>query len=141
MRASFSRRTPVTPSVAPGAPAHLGDKTAAAVDRYLRLRSRLLGEPRGSLWAGRRGEPLTKSGLLRLCVLRGRQAGIKDANVHRWRYTHSEVLEEQGWQEHEIMAEMGHSTLSVSRSYREAATRRAALRRHRAGSPGDLLKV
>ena len=67
------------------------------------------------------GVPLTRSGLRRVCVLRGEQAGVKGANVHRWRYTHSEALEEQGWQEHEIMAEMGHSTRSVSRTYRAAA--------------------
>jgi len=76
-----------------------------------------------------------------LCVLRGQQAGVQGATVHRWRYTHSEALEELGWQEHEIMAEMGHSTRSVSRAYREAAIRRSALRKHRTLSPGDMLRA
>ncbi len=120
---------------------HLGGKAAAALDRYLRLRRRLIGEPRGSLWVGTNGEPSTRSGLRRLCALRGIHAGVKNANVHRWRYTHSEALEEQGWQEHEIMAEMGHSTLSVSRTYRDAAIRRAALRKHRDSSPADMLRL
>ena len=76
-----------------------------------------------------------------MCIVRGRQAGVSGATTHRWRYTHAETLEELGWQEHEIMAEMGHSTLTVSRHYREAAIRRSALRKHEASSPADLLKL
>ena len=119
---------------------HLGDRALAAIDRYLRLRRRLQSEASGPLWVGSTGEPLTRSGLRRMCVLRGQQAGVQSATVHRWRYTHSEVLEELGWQEHEIMAEMGHSTRAVSRSYRDAAIMRSALRKHRECGPADLLR-
>ena len=119
---------------------HLGRKALAAVERYLRLLRRMVDAGTGRLWVGWKGEPLTRSGLRRLCVLRGQQAGVREATTHRWLYTHSEVLEELGWQEHEIMAEMGHSTRSVSRAYREAAIRRAVLRKHSATSPADVLR-
>ncbi len=119
---------------------HLGRKALAAVERYVRLRRRVVDGGAGPLWVGWSGESLTRSGLRRLCILRAEQAGVTGATVHRWRYTHSEALEELGWQEHEIMAEMGHSTRSVSRMYREAAIRRSALRKHEALSPADLLR-
>ena len=121
---------------------HLGNRALSAVDRYVRTRRRMLGESAiDQLWVGWTGQPLTRSGLRRVCIVRGRQAGVSGATTHRWRYTHAETLEELGWQEHEIMAEMGHSTLTVSRHYREAAIRRSALRKHEASSPADLLKL
>lgn len=120
---------------------HLGDKALAAIDRYLRLRRRVLGEPSGPLWVNKRQQGLTRSGLRRMCVQRGKQAGVTGATVHRWRYSHAEALEDAGWPEAQILAEMGHSTLSVSRTYRDAAIRRGALRRHKEASPGDMLRV
>lgn len=119
---------------------HIGETAMAAIDRYLRLRRRKLGESIGPLWVGNHGIPMTRSGLRRMCKEIGKAVGVADADTHRWRYTHSEALEELGWQEHEIMAEMGHTTRSISRSYREAAIRRGALKKHREKGPTDLLK-
>ena len=59
----------------------------------------------------------------------------RDAISHDW----IRVLEDMGWPEEVIMAEMGHSVLSVSRTYREASIRRQALKRHQEHGPMDLL--
>jgi site-specific recombinase XerD len=69
---------------------HLGDRALGAIDRCLRLRRHLHDKASGPLWVGWMGEPLTRSGLRRLCILRGQQADVRGATVHRWRYTHSE---------------------------------------------------
>jgi len=60
---------------------HLGDRALAAVDKYLRLRRRLLCEAGGPLWVNWKGGPLTRSGLRRMCILRGQQAGVGNATT------------------------------------------------------------
>lgn len=49
-----------------------------AVDCYLLPRRHLLGEVGGPLWVGWTGDSLTRSGLRRMCVLRGGQAVLVD---------------------------------------------------------------
>lgn len=66
-----------------------GSKVAQALDRWVRLRTRLPGA-RGSdrLWIGVRG-PVTASGLRQVIQSRARQAGIAHLNPHRLRHTFS----------------------------------------------------
>lgn len=117
---------------------HLGAASIEAIKRYLR-RLHAVGISSGTLWRNHAGYNLTRSGLYRMCMRRATAAGVMDGNPHRWRYTHGEILEDLGWPEEIIMAEMGHSTLSVSRHYRESAIRRKALKQHEQQSPADLL--
>ena len=118
---------------------HLGSAALAAVTKYLTARSRRVRTSSDKLWVNFSGFPLTRSGLFRMCQVRATDAGIKNGGVHRWRYTHAETLQDLGWPEEVIMAEMGHSMLSVSRHYRQTAIRRRALKQHELQSPADLL--
>ena len=119
---------------------HLGLVARVAIQQYMiRSAGRFIMADDQALWRGWTGVPLTRSGLFRLNREIAADAGVKEGGVHRWRYTHSETLEEMGWPEDIIMAEMGHSVLSVSRSYRERAIRRRALQQHADDSPADKL--
>lgn len=121
--------------------ARLGKASRAAVEAYIKSpRFRAFSIIEGPLWRNFGGYYLTVSGLHRLCRRRAEDAGVKGGHPHRWRYTHSEVLQDLGWPEEVIMAEMGHSVLSVSRQYRQAAIRRRALKLHEEQSPADLLE-
>jgi site-specific recombinase XerD len=63
-----------------------GRKTALALDRYLRARSRHRLAHLDALWLGQRG-PLTISGLRGLLDRRARQAGIPALHPHMFRHT------------------------------------------------------
>jgi site-specific recombinase XerD len=119
---------------------HISTQTLDAIALYLKAWEAQHFEPlAGKLWRGWNGSVLTRSGLYRLCSRRAAEVGIKDGDVHRWRYTHAEVLDELGWHEDIIMAEMGHSQRSVSRHYRQASIRRQAIRLHAEQGPTKLL--
>ncbi len=117
---------------------HLGKTALAAIARYThRLNS--AGISSGKLWRNHSYYSFTRKGLYDMCKHRAEDAGIRNGNPHRWRYTHGEVLQDLGWSEEIIMAEMGHSSLTVSRHYRENAIRRKALKQHEDQSPADML--
>jgi len=63
-----------------------GRKTALALDRYLRARSRHRLAHLDALWLGQRA-PLTSSGLRDLLDRRSRQAGIPALHPHMFRHT------------------------------------------------------
>jgi site-specific recombinase XerD len=63
-----------------------GRKTALALDRYLRARSRHRLAHLDALWLGQRG-PLTTSGLRDLLDRRAWQAGIQALHPHMFRHT------------------------------------------------------
>ena len=119
---------------------HLGIVARTAVQTYLAAVRFPVGDDT-PLWRGWTGVVLTRSGLFRMNRTRAALAGVKNGGVHRWRYTHAEILEEMGWPEDIIMAEMGHSVLSVSRAYRERAIRRRAMKQHEEDSPADKMAI
>jgi site-specific recombinase XerD len=59
-----------------------GRKTAVALDRYLRVRSRHAHAASPWLWLGQKG-PLTATGLAQMLWRRGRQAGIEGLLAHQ----------------------------------------------------------
>lgn len=118
---------------------HLGETAKTAIQVYLPERNKRARTVSPQLWLNFNGFPFTRSGLFQMCKTRAEEVNIKDGGVHRWRYTHAEKLEDLGWAEEIIMAEMGHSVLSVSRSYRARAIQRKAIKQHELQSPADLL--
>jgi site-specific recombinase XerD len=79
-----------------------GRKTAVALDRYLRIRSRHAHAASPWLWLGQKG-PLTATGLAQMLWRRGRQAGIEGLHAHQLRHTFAHAWLAQGGLETDLM--------------------------------------
>ena len=75
--------------------------TAAAIDRYLRLRNRRADADSPWLWLGRKGR-LTDTGVGQLVKRRGRQAGL-ELHPHLFRHTYAHRMLSSGMQEGDLM--------------------------------------
>lgn len=104
-----------------------GPKTAAALDRYLRLRiqHRLAQLP--NLWLGRhKTEPLTSSGIAQMVRERARLAGIEGLHPHQFRHTWAHMSMASGMQEGDVQKLGGwRDRAMLSRYGASAATERA----------------
>ena len=96
-----------------------GRKTALALDRYLRARSRHRLAHLDALWLSQRGT-LTISGLRDMLDRRARQAGIPDLHPHMFRHTFAhewlsaggtevDLMRIAGWRSREMLARYGAS--------------------------------
>ena len=92
-----------------GAGLPFGRKTALALDRYLRVRSRHRLAHLDALWISQRG-PLTISGLRDLLDRRARQAGIPDLHPHMFRHTFAHEWLSAGGTEVDLMRIAGWRT-------------------------------
>jgi site-specific recombinase XerD len=81
-------------------------KTAMALDRYLRERSRHPYAPSSALWLGRRG-PLNESGIATMLRTRGQRAGIGRVHPHQFRHYHAHTWLAGGGSEVGLMANVG----------------------------------
>lgn len=85
----------------------IGRKTAAAIDRYLRVRSTHAEADSPFLWLGNRGRKtrgMTASGIHQMIKRRARQAGIQDVHPHRFRRTFADGWLEDGGNIEDLMA-------------------------------------
>jgi integrase/recombinase XerD len=72
----------------------IGSKTAAAIDRYLRVRARTAQASSPWLWTGTRGHNvshMTDSGIRAMLKRRGEQAGVQGVYPHRFRHTFADA--------------------------------------------------
>jgi site-specific recombinase XerD len=79
-----------------------GRKTAVALDRHLRVRSRHTHAASPWLWLGQK-RPLTATGLAQMLWRRGRQAGIEGLHAHQLRHTFAYARLAQGGLETDLM--------------------------------------
>lgn len=104
-----------------------GPQTAAAVDRYLRVRRGHRLASSGQLWLGGGGQTFSYHGLARAMSIRAELAGIKGFHLHLLRSTAATRWLRAGGSEGGLMAVAGWSTRSMIDRYTAAtASERAA---------------
>lgn len=124
--------------------APFGNKTALALDRYLRVRAETRAGVRlpvdGPLWIGAlRKDRLTGSGIAQMLERRCKAAGLPHINPHMFRHTFAHVWRADGGDETDLMRLMGWRSRQMLSRYGESAADERAIQAHRKNSPGDRL--
>src|SRR6266404_283762 len=100
----------------------IGKKTAAAIDRYIRVRARHSHATSPWLWLGVQGHNLshmTDSGVRVMLSRRGEQAGIQNVYPHRFRRSFADNWLAAGGSTDDLMHITGWKTYDMVREYTE----------------------
>lgn len=117
----------------------IGSKSVAAVDRYVRERTRHRHADRPELWLGLHG-PLTGEGVRQLIAARCRQAGVRHIHPHQFRHTSAHRWLMAGGQEQDLARIAGWTPGSAMLArYGASAASERARAAHRTIAPGDSL--
>lgn len=117
--------------------APFGHKTALALQRYLRARSKHPASERSSaLWLGKKGA-LMDGGVLQLLRRRGTRAGIPGLFAHQFRHTMAHRWLAEGGNEGDLARLGGWRDRSVMQRYGASAADERAREAHRRMALGD----
>lgn len=120
----------------------IGKKAAAALDRYIRVRSKHSQSSSPWLWLGVQGHNtarMTDSGIRDMVGRRGEQAGIQNVHPHRFRRSFADKWLAAGGSTDDLMHITGWKTYDMVREYTEARGIARAHDAHARLSPGDQI--